>query len=178
MRYSARRSQSTPEGAPDSVQFLSGAPPDCPVAQMLEAPTVRIQRPGDVAGAPDSVRWRTGLSGAPCDRQPPNGHFGGWGYKYPQPPHIQVIQVSSIQTSYKSYSIQYRTQNIEIKSSPKSGITPTKIVTRERDFCVLLSSCAWIAFLLPHSCFRNTCNQNKRHQLCGGPCSGLSVPFD
>jgi hypothetical protein len=28
----------------------------CPVAQKTEAPTVRIQRPGDVAGAPDSVR--------------------------------------------------------------------------------------------------------------------------
>jgi hypothetical protein len=57
----------TLEGAPDSLQDLSGAPPDCPVAQKIEAPTVRIQWLGDVAGAPDSVRWRTGLSGAPCD---------------------------------------------------------------------------------------------------------------
>jgi hypothetical protein len=56
-----------PEGAPDSLQDLSGAPPDCPVAQKLEAPTVGIQRPGDVAGTPDSVRWHTGLSGAQCD---------------------------------------------------------------------------------------------------------------
>jgi hypothetical protein len=40
---------------------------DCPVAQKTGAPTVRIQRLGDVAGAPDSVRWRTGLSGTPCD---------------------------------------------------------------------------------------------------------------
>jgi hypothetical protein len=39
---------------------------DCPMAQKLEAPTVRTQRPGDVAGAPDSVRWHSGLSGAPC----------------------------------------------------------------------------------------------------------------
>jgi hypothetical protein len=43
---------------------------DCPVHHR----TVRwprcqkLQRLGDVAGAPDSVRWRTGLSGAPCDR--------------------------------------------------------------------------------------------------------------
>jgi hypothetical protein len=59
-----------PEGAPDSLQDLSGAPPDCLVAQKTEAPTVRIQRLGDVAGAPDSVRWRTGLSGAPCDNSP------------------------------------------------------------------------------------------------------------
>jgi hypothetical protein len=71
MRYSARlraqKSEHTPEGAPDSLQDLSGAPPDCPVAQLSEAPTVRTQWPGDVAGALDSVRWRTGLSGAPCD---------------------------------------------------------------------------------------------------------------
>jgi hypothetical protein len=56
-----------PEGAPDSLHDLSGAPPDCPVAQKTEAPTVRIQRLGDVAGALDSVQWRTGLSGAPCN---------------------------------------------------------------------------------------------------------------
>jgi hypothetical protein len=35
--------------------------------QKSEAPTVRTQRSGDVAGTPDSVRWRTRLSGAPCD---------------------------------------------------------------------------------------------------------------
>jgi hypothetical protein len=56
------------EGAPDSEQDLSGAPPDCPVTQLSEAPTVGTQRLGDVAGAPDSVRWRPGLSGAPYDR--------------------------------------------------------------------------------------------------------------
>jgi hypothetical protein len=55
------------DGAPDTEQCLSGAPPDCLVAQKTEAPTVGIQRFGDVAGAPNSVRWRTGLSGAPCD---------------------------------------------------------------------------------------------------------------
>jgi hypothetical protein len=61
------RVRAEPDGAPDTEQCLSGAPPDCPVAQKTEAPTVRIQQFGDVAGAPDSVRWRTGLSGAPCD---------------------------------------------------------------------------------------------------------------
>jgi hypothetical protein len=61
------RVRAEPEGAPDSEQCLSDAPPDCPVAQKTEAPTVKIQRLGDVAGTPDSVRWRTGLSGAPYD---------------------------------------------------------------------------------------------------------------
>jgi hypothetical protein len=41
------------DGVSDSEQCLSGAPPDCPVAQKTKAPTVGIQWPGDVAGAPD-----------------------------------------------------------------------------------------------------------------------------
>jgi hypothetical protein len=71
MRYSARlraqKSEQALEDAPDSLQDLSGAPPDCPVAPTVSAPTVGTQWPGDVASAPDSVRWRTGLSGAPYD---------------------------------------------------------------------------------------------------------------
>jgi hypothetical protein len=63
------------EGAPDSLQDLSGAPPDCPVAPLVRAPTVGTQWPGDVAGAPDSVRWRTRLSSAPFDRSPHQRFF-------------------------------------------------------------------------------------------------------
>jgi hypothetical protein len=47
------RVRAEPDGAPDSEQCMSGAPPDCPMAQKTEAPTVRIQRLGDVAGASD-----------------------------------------------------------------------------------------------------------------------------
>jgi hypothetical protein len=79
MRYSARlraqKSEQAPEGAPDSLQDLSSAPPDCPVASFVRAPTVGTQRPGDVAGAPDSVRWRTGLSSVPVDRSHPQRPF-------------------------------------------------------------------------------------------------------
>jgi hypothetical protein len=50
------RVRAEPDGAPDTEQCLSGALPDCLVAQKTEAPTVGIQRLGDVAGAPDSVR--------------------------------------------------------------------------------------------------------------------------
>jgi hypothetical protein len=54
-------------------------------------------------GAPDRlVRHATAAS--------TNGSFGGWGYKYPQPPTIHCIQVFSLHTSYQSYSIQYKTQ--------------------------------------------------------------------
>jgi hypothetical protein len=103
------RVRAAPDGAPDSLQDLSGAPPDSPEAPAVTAPTVRTQRPTDVARAPESVRWRTGLSGAPCDRQPPNDHFGGWGYKYPDHPTFNCIQVFQLPTPYKSYSIQYKT---------------------------------------------------------------------
>jgi hypothetical protein len=34
------RVKAEPDGAPDTEQCLSGAPPDCPVAQKTEAPTV------------------------------------------------------------------------------------------------------------------------------------------
>jgi hypothetical protein len=43
-RYSARtvraEVRAAPEGAPDSEQWLSGAPPDCPVVPAVRAPTV------------------------------------------------------------------------------------------------------------------------------------------
>jgi hypothetical protein len=62
-----QRSSAREGGTPDSLQDLSGAPPDSQTGPQFRAPTVGTQRLGDVAGAPDSVRWRTGLSGAPCD---------------------------------------------------------------------------------------------------------------
>jgi hypothetical protein len=62
------RVRAAPDGTPDSL-------PDSPEAPPARAPTVRTQWQADVAGAPDSVRWRTRLSGAPCDRQPSNDHF-------------------------------------------------------------------------------------------------------
>jgi hypothetical protein len=68
-------------GAPVSLQDLSGAPPDSPEAPPVRAPTVRTQRPADVVGAPDSVRWHTGLSGAPCESSLSKATFCGWGYK-------------------------------------------------------------------------------------------------
>jgi hypothetical protein len=66
-RLRVQRSRAHAGGTPDSLQGLSGAPPNSQAGPQDRAPTVGTQRPGDVAGAPDSVRWRTGLSGAPVD---------------------------------------------------------------------------------------------------------------
>jgi hypothetical protein len=107
VRLRAQRSRARAGGTPDSLQGLSGAPPDSQASPQNRAPTIGTLRPGDVAGAPDCVRWRTGLSGAPYDCSLPTATFGGWGYKYPQPPHIQVIQVFHLPTTYKSSSIQF-----------------------------------------------------------------------
>jgi hypothetical protein len=96
-------------GAPDSLQDMSGAPPDSPEGPQVRAPTVEPQWLADVAGAPDSVRWRTGLSGAPCDSTLPTAIFGGWGYEYPNHPHIQWHPSFYTSTPYKSYSIQFKT---------------------------------------------------------------------
>jgi hypothetical protein len=70
----AQKSEQASEGAPDSEQDLSGAPPDYPVATLSEAPTVGTQRPGDMAVAPDSPVLHTTEAFT-------NDHFSGWGYK-------------------------------------------------------------------------------------------------
>jgi hypothetical protein len=137
-------------GAPDSLQDLSGAPPDNLEAPQVRAPTVEPQRLADVAGAPDSVRWRTRLSGAPCDSSLPTTIFCGWGYKYPNHLTFNGIQVFHLQHITRAIAFNSR-HSKEIKSSPKSGSTPKQIVTRESDICVHLSSCAWIASFLFHS---------------------------
>jgi hypothetical protein len=98
---------------------VSGAPPDSPEAPQVRAPTVDPQWSDDVAGAPDSVRWCTGLSGAPCDSSLPTAIFGGWGYKYPNHPTFNGIQVSTL--LHLTRAIAFNTRHTkEIKSSPNS----------------------------------------------------------
>jgi hypothetical protein len=92
----------------------------CPVAQKTEAPTVRIQRPDDVAGAPDSVRWRTGLSGAPCDsslHQTASLVVGAIN----TPNHPPFIASKFSDFIHLTRAIAFNTRHTkEIKSSPKS----------------------------------------------------------
>jgi hypothetical protein len=97
------------EGAPDSLQDLSGAPPDSQAGPQDIAPTVEPQRSATwlahrtvSVGAPDClVRHATAAFQRPL--------CGGWGYKYPQPPHIHGHLSFPTSTPYKSYNIQYKT---------------------------------------------------------------------
>jgi hypothetical protein len=52
-RLRAQRSRARAGGTPDSLQGLSGAPPDSQAGPQDRAPMVGTQRPGDLAGAPD-----------------------------------------------------------------------------------------------------------------------------
>ena len=99
-------------GAPDSLQDLSGAPPDSPEAPQVRAPTVEPQRSADVAGAPDCpVRHATDAFQRPL--------CGGWGYKYPNHPTFNGIQVSTL--LHLTRAIAFNTRHTkEIKSSPNS----------------------------------------------------------
>jgi hypothetical protein len=114
------RVRAEPDGAPDTKQCLSGAPPDCPVAQKTEAPTVGIQQPCDVAGAPDSVRWRTGLSGVPCDNslhQTTSLVVGA--INTPNHPPFMASKFSNF--LHLTRAIAFNTRHTkEIKSSPNS----------------------------------------------------------
>jgi hypothetical protein len=94
------------EGASDSEQCLSGAAPDCPVPPRCQSSNGRNrQNPNDW------VTWlahRTVSGGAlDCSVHPstdslPNGWFGGWGYKYPQPPPLQASKFFRLHIQYKS----------------------------------------------------------------------------
>jgi hypothetical protein len=84
-------------GTPDSLQGLSGAPPDSQAGLLVRAPTVGTQQPGDVAGAPDCV------SGAPCDsslHQTASLVVGA--INTPTTPPFIVSKFSSFQPLYKS----------------------------------------------------------------------------
>jgi hypothetical protein len=130
-------------GTPDSLQDLSGAPPDSQAGPQVRAPTVGTQRPGDVTGAPDSVRWRTGLSDAPCDsslHQTASLMVGA--INTPNHPTFKSSKFSTFQLLTRALAFNSRHTQV-IKSSPNS--TKALVLSEREICCVLLSSCAWIA---------------------------------
>jgi hypothetical protein len=67
----------------------------------------------------------------------PNGWFGGWGYKYPQPPPLQGIHVFS-------HCIQYKSSRLHSKTQTKDQILShvqdhsKQLVTSEREIFVFI----------------------------------------
>jgi hypothetical protein len=111
-RYSARLRAQKSEQAPKAHRSVNS---DCPVHHW----TVRWPRSQKLqrsnpngrvtwlahrtvsGGTPDCPVWHATVAFT-------NSYFGGWGYKYPQPPTIRCIQVFSLHTSYKSYRLHSR----------------------------------------------------------------------
>jgi hypothetical protein len=105
----------------------------------------------------------------PSTAEFPNGHFGGWGYKYPQPPlfktpkHSLLIQYNS-NTQHSKTQIKASDQ-IKVHNSTLGFRTCEKI-----DLCSFVVLVAWLAFFFLSFLLSKPCKQSKRHQLCGGPC--------
>jgi hypothetical protein len=72
----------------------------------------------------------------------------------PTIPHSMASKFSTFLLLTRALAFNSR-HNQRDHSSPKSGITPNQIVTRESDTCVHLSSCAWIASF-SHSFLRSS----------------------
>jgi hypothetical protein len=144
-RQRAQRSRAHAGGTPDSLHDLSGAPPDSQADPQVRAPTVGTQRPGDVAGAPDSVRWRTGLSGAPCDSSVHQTASLVVGViNTPNHPTFKSSKFLNFQPLTRALAFNSRHTQV-IKSSPNS----TKaLLLSERDLLCSFELCAWIAFFL------------------------------
>jgi hypothetical protein len=91
---------------------------DCPVHHWtVRWPTCQKLQRSEPNGRVTWLAHRTVSGGAPdypvrhATEVLTNGHFGGWGYKYPQPPTIHCIQVFSHQTTYKSSRLHSKTQS-------------------------------------------------------------------
>jgi hypothetical protein len=96
---------------------------------------------GDVANAPDyPVRHTTAAFH--------NDHFGGWGYKYPQPSHFMAPKHSLLLIQYKSNTQHSKTQ---IKAIDRIKVHNSTLVFRtceKIDLCSFVVLVAWLAFLL------------------------------
>jgi hypothetical protein len=86
-------------GAPDNLQFMSGAPPDIKAGPETELQRLIQRLFGDVAVAPDMSGVHRTVRCTIRQTAPPTVKFGGWGYKYPNHPTIHCIQVFQLPTT-------------------------------------------------------------------------------
>ena len=108
--------------APDNEQFMSGVHRTSRRGHMSE---LQRSEPNGL------VTWLAHRTVRCTIRQTAstNGHFGGWGYKYPNHPTIHCIQVFHFPTTTRALAFNSR-HTKEIKSSP---IPHKTLVTRESD---------------------------------------------
>jgi hypothetical protein len=79
------------------------------------------------AGAPDCPM-------RPSTAAPPNGHFGGWGNKYPQPPHFKASKFSA--NTFNTRSLYFTPRHKSKDQILSKSQTHSKdLVACERDLC-------------------------------------------
>jgi hypothetical protein len=129
---------------------------DCPVHHR----TVRWPRLSELQWSNPNgwVTWpahRTVSGGAPdypvrpSTDSLPNGHFGGWGYIYPQPPHFKASKFSAMAFNTRALDFTPRHKSRDQILS-KSQTHSKDLVACEREIFVFIwVLVAWIAFLLP-----------------------------
>jgi hypothetical protein len=137
---------------------------------LSESPTVGTQRPGDVAGAPDSpvAHWtvRCAIRQKPSPTailvvgaiNTPNHHSSNY-------PRIHY-------TSFNTRAI-HNTPRHKSKPLIESKVHNSTLVFRtceKIDLCSFVVLVAWLAFFFLSFLLSKPCKRSKRHQLCGGPC--------
>jgi hypothetical protein len=111
VRLRVQRSRAHAGDTPDSLQGLSGAPPDSQAGPQDRAPMVGTQRQADVAGAPDCpVRHATAALQRPF--------FVVGAINTPTTPHSMASKFSTFQLLTRALAFNSR-HTKEIKSSPK-----------------------------------------------------------
>jgi hypothetical protein len=123
-----------------------------------------------MAGAPDNSGGASDCLVRPSTAALPNGCFGGWGYKYPQPPLFKTSKHSLLLIQYKSNTQHSKTQ---IKASDQIKVHNSTLVFRiceKIDLCSFVALVAWLAFFFLSFLLSKPFKRSKRHQLCGDPC--------
>jgi hypothetical protein len=171
VRACARRSQSKRQKAHRTVNRT------CPVHhRIVRWPSCQKLKRSEPNGLVTWLTHQTVSGGAPdCPVRHmteafTNGHIGGWGYKYPQPPHFKASKHSLHLIQYKSNTQHSKTQ---IKASDRIKVPNSTLVFRtceEIDLCSFVALVAWLAFFFLSFLLSKPCKRSKRHQLCGGPC--------
>jgi hypothetical protein len=148
-RYSARLRAQKSEQAQMAHRTVNS---DCPVHHRTVRWPIcqKLQRSNPNA----LVTWLAHRTVRCAIRQKPSPtvNLVVWTINTPQPPHFNASKFSAIKPHTRALDFIPRHKQ-EIKSSPKSKVHSNQIVTRESDNCVHLSSCTWIAFLLPSFLF-------------------------
>jgi hypothetical protein len=117
-------------GTPDTLQCMSGAPPDIKAGPGSELQRSNCNGYGDVAVASDMSGVHRTVRCTIRQTAPPTVKFGGWGYKYPNHPTIQGIQVFHLPTTIQE--LAFIAKHTKKRSNPLP--TPHKaLVTRESD---------------------------------------------